>query len=162
MYLKIKIIILIFSINLFANDLEIEKIFEKKQVEGTIVIESLNQNKTYIYNKFRADTLLSPASSFKIPHTLIALKEGVVNEDSIITWDKIPSSVESCNNDQTLKSAFKNSCLWCYQEFASKIKPSIYKEYLKQMDYGNKVVGNDIKNFWVDESLKINTLGTFT
>ena len=24
------------------------------------------------------------------------------------------------------------------------------------MDYGNKVVGNDIKNFWVDESLKIN------
>ena len=31
-----------------------------------------------------------------------------------------------------------------------------YKEYLKQMDYGNKVVGNDIKNFWVDESLKIN------
>ncbi len=65
MYLKIKIIILIFSINLFANDLEIEKIFEKKQVEGTIVIESLNQNKTYIYNKFRADTLLSPASSFK-------------------------------------------------------------------------------------------------
>ena len=25
------------------------------------------------------------------------------------------------------------------------------------MDYGNKVVGNDIKNFWVDESLKINT-----
>ena len=156
MYLKIKIIILIFSINLFANDLEIEKIFEKKQVEGTIVIESLNQNKTYIYNKFRADTLLSPASSFKIPHTLIALKEGVVNEDSIITWDKIPSSVESCNNDQTLKSAFKNSCLWCYQEFASKIKPSIYKEYLKQMDYGNKVVGNDIKNFWVDESLKIN------
>lgn len=157
MYLKIKIFILIFSINLFANDLEIEKIFENKQVEGTIVIESLNQNKTYIHNEHRANTLLSPASSFKIPHTLIALKEGVVTEDSIITWDKVVSPVESCNNDQTLKSAFKNSCIWCYREFASKIDPSIYKEYLKQMDYGNKVVGNDIKNFWVDESLKINT-----
>ena len=24
------------------------------------------------------------------------------------------------------------------------------------MDYGNKVVGNDVKNFWLDESLKIN------
>ncbi len=32
MYLKIKIIILIFSINLFANDLEIEKFFENKQL----------------------------------------------------------------------------------------------------------------------------------
>ena len=81
----------------------------------------------------------------------------VVNEDSIITWDKVVSPVESCNNDQTLKSAFKNSCIWCYREFASKIESSKYKEYLKQMDYGNKVVGNDIKNFWIDESLKINT-----
>ena len=66
MYFKIKIaLMLIFSINLFASDLEIEKIFKNKEVEGTIIIESLNQNKTYIYNKFRADTLLSPASSFK-------------------------------------------------------------------------------------------------
>jgi beta-lactamase class D len=157
MYFKIKIaLMLIFSINLFASDLEIEKIFKNKEVEGTIIIESLNQKKTYVHNKFRADTFLSPASSFKIPHTLIALNEGVVSEDSIITWDKVVSPVESCNNDQTLKSALKNSCIWCYQEFASKIESSKYKEYLKQMDYGNKVVGNDIKNFWVDESLKIN------
>ena len=114
MYFKIKIaLMLIFSINLFASDLEIEKIFKNKEVEGTIIIESLNQKKTYVHNKFRADTFLSPASSFKIPHTLIALNEGVVSEDSIITWDKVVSPVESCNNDQTLKSALKNSCIWC-------------------------------------------------
>ncbi len=97
---KIKITLtLIFSINLFANDLEIEKIFKNKKVEGTIVIKSLNQNKSYIYNKQRAETFLSPASSFKIPHTLIALNEGVVSEDSVITWDKVISPVKSCNND---------------------------------------------------------------
>ena len=158
MYFKIKIaLMLIFSINLFASDLEIEKIFKNKEVEGTIIIESLNQKKTYVHNKFRADTFLSPASSFKIPHTLIALNEGVVSEDSIITWDKVVSPVESCNNDQTLKSALKNSCIWCYQEFASKIGVEKYEKYLKSLDYGNKNIGNDVTRFWLDESLKITT-----
>ena len=158
MYFKIKIaLMLIFSINLFASDLEIEKIFKNKEVEGTIIIESLNQKKTYVHNKFRADTFLSPASSFKIPHTLIALNEGVVSEDSIITWDKVVSPVESCNNDQTLKSALKNSCIWCYQEFASKIGVEKYKKYLKELNYGNKKIGDDVTRFWLDESLEITT-----
>ena len=157
MYFKIKMILLaIFSINLFANDLEIEKIFKNKEVEGTMVIESLNQNKSYIYNKQRAETFLSPASSFKIPHTLIALNEGLVTVDSVINWDKNIGLVKSCNANQTLKSSFKNSCIWVYQVFASTIDSSKYKNYLEQMDYGNKVVGNDVKNFWLDESLKIN------
>ena len=38
--------------------------------------------------KKRAETFLSPASSFKIPHTLIALNEGLVTVDSVINWDK--------------------------------------------------------------------------
>ncbi len=157
MYFKIKMILLaIFSINLFANDLEIEKIFKNKEVEGTMVIESLNQNKSYIYNKQRAETFLSPASSFKIPNTLIALNEGIVTKDSVIVWDKKIREYEFWNKDQTLLTAFKSSCVWCYQEFASKIGVEKYKKYLKELNYGNKVVGNDVKNFWLDESLKIN------
>ena len=157
MYFKIKMILLaIFSINLFANDLEIEKIFKNKEVEGTIVIESLNTKKIYIYNDKRAKNLYSPASTFKIPNTLIALNEGIVTKDSVIVWDKKIREYESWNKDQTLLTAFKSSCVWCYQEFASKIGVEKYKKYLKELNYGNKVVGNDVKNFWLDESLKIN------
>ena len=139
MYFKIKIaLMLIFSINLFASDLEIEKIFKNKEVEGTIIIESLNQKKTYVHNKFRADTFLSPVASFKIPHTLIALNEGVVTKDSVIVWDKKIREYESWNKDQAVLTAFKSSCVWCYQEFASKIGVEKYEKYLKSLDYGNK------------------------
>lgn len=62
----------------------------------------------------------SPASTFKIPNTLIALNEGVVTKDSVIVWDKKIREYESWNKDQTLLTAFKSSCVWCYQEFASK------------------------------------------
>jgi beta-lactamase class D len=158
MYFKIQIaLMLIFSINLFANDLEIEKIFKNKQIDGTIVIESLNTKKIYIYNDQRAEMFFSPASTFKIPNTLIALNEGVVTKDSVIIWDKKIREYESWNKDQTLLTAFKSSCVWCYQEFASKIGVEKYEKYLKKLDYGNKNIGNDVTRFWLDESLKITT-----
>ncbi|WP_323594073.1 class D beta-lactamase [Aliarcobacter butzleri] len=153
---KIKLIfILIFSINLFANDVELENLFKKYQVEGTLVLESLNTKKVDIYNEKRANTSFSPASTFKIPNTLIALNEGVVNKDSIIVWDKKVREFDAWNKDQTLQSAFKSSCVWCYKEFASKIGVEKYKKYLKELNYGNKTIGKDVTDFWLDESLRI-------
>ena len=158
MYFKIKIaLMLIFSINLFAWDKEVEEVFKKYKVEGTIVIESLNKKKIHIYNDKRASELFSPASTFKIPHSLIALNEGIVKKDSVIVWDKKIREYESWNKDQILLTAFKSSCVWCYQEFASKIGVEKYKKYLKELNYGNKKIGDDVTRFWLDESLEITT-----
>ena len=121
MHKKIKLLLTIFLLLnsfVFAKDLELENIFKNNQIDGTIVIESLNTKKIYIYNDKRAKNLYSPASTFKIPNTLIALNEGIVTKDSVIVWDKKIREYESWNKDQTLLTAFKSSCVWCYQEFA--------------------------------------------
>ena len=158
MKFKFKIFFLILlSINLFAWDKEVEEVFKKYKVEGTIVIESLNKKKIHIYNDKRASELFSPASTFKIPHSLIALNEDIVKKDSVIVWDKKIREYESWNKDQTLLTAFKSSCVWCYQEFASKIGVEKYKKYLKELNYGNKKIGDDVTRFWLDESLEITT-----
>jgi beta-lactamase class D len=162
MHKKIKLLIsILFLTNsfLFAQDLELENIFKNKQVDGTIIIESLNTKKIYVYNEKRAEMLFSPASTFKIPNTLIALNEGVVNEDSVIVWDKKIREFTSWNKDQTLETAFKTSCVWCYKEFASKIGIEKYKNYLEKLDYGNKNIGEDVTDFWLDGSLKISAYG---
>ena len=158
MKFKFKIFFFILlSINLFAWDKEVEEVFKKYKVEGTIVIESLNKKKINIYNDKRASELFSPASTFKIPHSLIALNEGIVKKDSVIVWDKKIREYESWNKDQILLTAFKSSCVWCYQEFASKIGVEKYKKYLKELNYGNKKIGDDVTRFWLDESLEITT-----
>ena len=158
MKFKFKIFFLILlSINLFAWDKEVEAVFKKYKVERTIVIESLNKKKINIYNDKRASELFSPASTFKIPHSLIALNEGIVKKDSVIVWDKKIREYESWNKDQILLTAFKSSCVWCYQEFASKIGVEKYKKYLKELNYGNKKIGDDVTRFWLDESLEITT-----
>ena len=155
------ILLLVLSLKnfLFAKDIELEKIFENNQVNGTIVIESLNKKRLFVHNDNRADSFLSPASTFKIPNSLIALNEGVVTKDSLIVWDKKVREYESWNKDQTLLTAFKNSCVWCYQEFASKIGVEKYKNYLNELDYGNKTIGDDVTKFWLDESLEISAYG---
>lgn len=160
MHKKIKLLLTIFLLLnsfVFAKDLELENIFKNNQIDGTIVIESLNTKKIYIYNDKRAKNLYSPASTFKIPNTLIALNEGIVTKDSVIVWDKKIREYESWNKDQTLLTAFKSSCVWCYQEFASKIGVEKYKKYLKELNYGNKKIGDDVTRFWLDESLEIKT-----
>ena len=149
----------ILNICLNAKDIELKQIFNDFNVDGTIVIESLQKQTKYIYNDKRANTFFSPASTFKIPNTLIALNEELVNKDSIILWDKQIREYESWNKNQTLESAFKTSCVWCYKEFASKIDKNKYKNYLEELNYGNKIIGDNITDFWLDESLKLTAYG---
>ena len=160
MYKKIKLLTLIvLSLHsfLFAKDLELESLFQNNNVEGTIVLESLNTQKTYVHNNQRAQRLFSPASTFKIPNTLIALNEQIITKDAVIIWDKKIREYEFWNKNQTLQTAFKTSCVWCYEEFASKVGVEKYKKYLKELDYGNQNIGDDVRRFWLDESLKITT-----
>jgi len=57
----------------FAEDLELKKLFDKRSLTGTIVINSLDNKTVFISDDKRAKLQLSPASTFKIVNTLIAL-----------------------------------------------------------------------------------------
>ncbi|AXH09248.1 class D beta-lactamase [Malaciobacter halophilus] len=139
-----------------AEDIEIKSIFNSFDVDGTIVIQSLYSKKNYVYNLNRATKPLLPASTFKIPNSLIILNEKLLHdENQIIKWDKKKRFLNVWNQDQTLKTAFRYSCVWCYQKFAKKISIQKYEKYLKLLDYGNKKVGIDSSSFWLDGDIKI-------
>ncbi len=155
---NLKIVLLIgLIINLGqANDKNLENIFEKTKINGTIVISSLNDNKEYIYNNSRATRKYIPASTFKIPNTLIALEEEVIKDEyEIIKWDGKKRFYEPWNKDQNLQSAISISCVWCYQKFAKKIGNAKYLTYLKNIHYGNEKTGSDVTTFWLEGDIKI-------
>ncbi|WP_375724043.1 class D beta-lactamase [Arcobacter sp. KX21116] len=153
---KITILLSLFFNLLGANDKELKNIFDKTQVNGTLVISSLDGKKEYIYNKKRAMTRYIPASTFKIPNTLIVLEERVIkDENEVIKWDGVVRSYEPWNKDQTLQSAISISCVWCYQRFAKEIGNDKYLAYLKKLHYGNEKTGSDVTTFWLEGDLKI-------
>ena len=137
------------------DDVIMAKLFENEAIKGTMIIESLDGTERYVYNDERAHIPLLPASTFKIPNTLIALEEGVVRLDSLIVWDKVERSVRAWNQDQDLRSAFKSSCVWCYQFFARHIGLEKYNAYLQKLHYGNEKTGMDVERFWLDGELRI-------
>ncbi len=142
-----------------AEDHDLKKLFIERNVKGTIIISSLDSRTEYIHNKARSEKRFLPASTFKIPNTLIALDEGVIaNEMEIFKWDGKDKGWSLWNKDQSLKTAFPISCVWFYQKLAERIGNAKYMSHLDRLNYGNKLTGPDVTKFWLAGDIKISTI----
>lgn len=142
-----------------AEDAEIAALFEKQGVEGTLVLASLATGEIIIHNEARAIQRLAPASTFKVLNTLIVVQEGVVQDkDSPFKWDGRVHEIAEWNRDQTLESAFRVSCVWCYQQIAERVGKEKYRHYLQEAEYGTLAQEFDLTTFWLEGSLRISAL----
>ena len=119
------------------------------------------QSPIYYSNDFkRCSTGFIPASTFKIPNSIIALETGVAKDDSTIyKWDGKKKFLPQWEQDLILKDAFQFSCVPCYQQIAREIGTLKMKEYLKKLDYGNMIVdSSNIDKFWLEGDSKISQL----
>jgi beta-lactamase class D len=139
-----------------AEDADIAHLFKEKSIQGTMVISSLDGATTYSHDNGRAATQILPASTFKIPNTLIALEEGAIgDEKQTLKWDGLDKGVTAWNKDQTMESAFRTSCIWFYQELARRVGKEHYSGWLAKLQYGNGQAGPELSNFWLEGDLRI-------
>lgn len=139
-----------------AEDSAVEQLFRSADIDGTIVIESVRTGQRFVHNDPRSKQPFSAASTFKVLNTLIALEEGVISgADAIFQWDGTRYEIANWNNDQTLESAFKASCVWCYQQLARRVGAVKYPPYIQQSDYGQLRQPYNETEFWLDGSLTI-------
>ena len=157
---KFWVLILFFlPIQVFAEDEEIAKIFAQYGVEGTIIISTLTSNQKFTHNDMRANKRFSPASTFKIPNTLISLEsKAILGKDDLFKWDGTQYDFPDWNHDQTLASAFKVSCVWCYQALAKRVGTERYENYLNVLGYGELHKPFEVTMFWLNDSLKISAI----
>jgi beta-lactamase class D len=98
-----------------------------------------------------------PASTYKIPNSLIALETGVVEDPDkdVFKWDGVKRSIEAWNQDHTLRSAIAVSAFPVYQEIARRIGQERMQKYVDLFEYGNRNIGGGIDQFWVSGDLRI-------
>lgn len=137
-----------------SKDIDFAKHFES--YTGTFKLYDLT-GKIYItYNDQNFKKQDTPASTFKILHSLIALQTGVLkDENTMKKWDGKNRFYESHNMDHTLKTAVRDSVVWYFQDTARQIGIDKMQDYLNKTGYGNKTIGPHIDMFWIDGSLKI-------
>lgn len=131
--------------------------FEKYGIKKScFILRDNNHEAVHYYNKDRCLERMSPASTFKIFNSLIALETAVApDEQFVIKWDSIQRSNPDWNKDLNMREAFKVSAVPYYQEIARRIGPGYMQHYLDTANYGNKNIGGGIDKFWLNDSLQI-------
>ena len=121
-----------------------------------VIIQELNAAQPLVAKGDGCSTRLSPASTFKIPHALVALETGAVTPDSIEKWDgtKYPRQLK-WNQDHTVISALKPSVLWLFQRIAPRIGAARMTEWLAKFKYGNGEVSGPITEYWINGRLQV-------
>jgi len=147
--------LLLLFITITANSQDVKKYFDEYDVKGSFMVYDMYSGKYYYYDSARCFTRFTPASTFKIPNSIIGLETGVISDENyIIKWDSTKSR-ETCDRDLTLKEAIKFSCVWYYRELARRVGAEKMQAMLNSFDYGNKDISSGVDKFWLEGSLKI-------
>jgi beta-lactamase class D len=133
------------------------KYFDQYGVNGCFVLYDQTNDKYFRSNASYCDTGYIPASTFKIPNSVIAFEEKVVADtNQVFKWDGQKGSFADWNQDQTIKTAIKYSCVWVYMDIARKVGFDNYRPYMKSFAYGNQDITSPEKDkFWLVGSLRI-------
>jgi beta-lactamase class D len=131
--------------------------FTDEGTAGTFVGYKVDDYLVIASDKNRSGEAKLPASTFKIPNSLIALETGVVGDPDkdVFKWDGVVRSIDAWNRDHTMRSAIAASAVPVYQEIARRIGAERMQKYLDLFEYGNRDIGGGIDQFWLTGNLRI-------
>jgi beta-lactamase class D len=129
------------------------KHFADEGTVGTFVGYKTDDYLIIASDKDRSGQAFLPASTFKIPNSLIALETGVVEDPDkdVFKWDGV-------KRDHTMRSAIAASAAPVYQEIARRIGAERMQKYVDLLDYGNHNIGGGIDHFWLTGDLRIDPI----
>lgn len=130
--------------------------FRAADLHGTFVLYDVAADRYTVHDRERARTRFVPASTFKIPNTLIGLTAGSVKSvDEVLPYGGGKQMFKAWEQDMSLREAIKVSNVPVYQELARRTGPRQMREQLARIGYGNNDIGTVVDRFWLDGPLKI-------
>ena len=103
----------------------------------------------------------APASTFKVPHAVIALELGLLPDERTVFFrydGRSRYDLEAWERDMNLRDAVRLSNVEAFRTLAPKIGPERMRRMLERLRFGNARVGSDIRRFWLDGSLQVSAL----
>ena len=135
---------------------DFKKYYEQYRVEGSVLLYDQSQSKYISYNDIQNKQPFTPSSIFKICNSLIGLETGIIKDENyVIQWDSVVRQNPNWNKNHDLKSAFKNSTVWYYQELARRVGKTRMKYWLDKANFGNADTSGGIDKFWLSGGLRI-------
>ncbi|RUR06807.1 penicillin-binding transpeptidase domain-containing protein [Legionella sp. km772] len=164
MKIKIGVFLAITAFNAMAHEIAIEHFaYAFKNFNACFMLYDVNKKEMLSeYNPGgRCSERLAPDSTFKIPLSLMAFNQGLINQKTEFKWNGKNGELAEWNQDQTPQSWFTYSVVWVSQQLTQELQLPRIKHYLDGFNYGNKdFTGDPGKNnglayAWLSSSLKI-------
>lgn len=117
---------------------DFKKYYDQFKVDGSFILYDQNNDKYIVYNQPQTKEQFTPSSIYKICNSLIGLETGVIKDENfVIKWDSVTRQNPNWNKDHDLKTAFRNSTVWYYQELARRVGGQQMKYWLDKANFGN-------------------------
>lgn len=138
----------------------LQKHFADEGTVGAFAAFRVDDQQLIASDNSRARDPVLPASTFKIPNSVIALETGIVADPDkdVFKWDGVTRSIADWNKDHTLRTAIAVSAVPVYQEIARRIGNERMQKYVDAFEYGNGDIGGGIDRFWLTGGLRISPL----
>lgn len=134
-------------------------LFRDAGAAGTFVLYDPREQRLTGFDEKRARKRFVPASTFKIPNSLIGLATGAVSGvDEVLPYGGEPQPYEIWERDMGLREAIRISNVPVYQELARRIGLERMRENVTALGYGNAEIGTVVDRFWLDGPLEINAV----
>jgi beta-lactamase class D len=170
--LSIFLLSLCFTLNALAKQKSANDFCFEKDTTCTFVVFSEftdGDTRQLVINASRANTQLTPFSTFKVPNSVIALETGNIKDSKqTLTYNKGKYTSEPWwpavwkAETFNLTSAFKYSMVPIYRELATKIGVTKMQHYLQLFNYGNQDISSGLDDFWLNGSIKISAIEQVT
>lgn len=137
-------------------DAGLARAFETRQLAGVLVLFDPATGTMRASDPVRAATGFLPASTFKVPASIIALDTGVVGDafGDRFEYDGIPFFNPACNRDLTLAEAVAQSCIPVFARLAREIGDERLNAGLRALGFGNADASGPYP-YWLRGNLRI-------
>jgi beta-lactamase class D len=139
-----------------ATAIDIGERFRARDLTGTFALLAVHDDTLLLHHPARADQEFLPASTFKIPNSLIALETGVIKDpDEVWKYDGAKTGPPTTWHDQSLRTGIQESAVWMYQEIARRVGEKRMQEWVDRLGYGNRNIGGGLDTFWLTGDIRI-------
>ncbi|MFN8573024.1 MAG: penicillin-binding transpeptidase domain-containing protein [Gemmatimonadaceae bacterium] len=130
-----------------------------QQLHQCVVVWDSRTGRESRTNDAECGTRLSPASTFKIPHALVALQVGAIGPHDVERWDgtKYPNT-PVWQADYTVATAIRPSVVWFFQRIAPRVGAERMHQRLQQLQYGNAATDGDVTRYWLNGTLRVSPI----
>ena len=125
-------------------------------LQSCVVVHDVSANSSSRSDDARCVTRLPPASTFKIPHALLALDTGVVTASRVEPWDGTAyPGRPTWQQDHTVVSAMRPSVVWFFQRIAPRVGADRMRDWLTRVEYGNVDTSGPVTRYWLNGRLRV-------